>query len=70
VIISLVLMLIFLGTGVALLVYAPSLVERSKRPGSRWIVPEANRLTVLRLAGGFYTLIGLLIAYGTVHPGR
>ena len=56
--------------GVVTLVNADVIMARSMREGSRWIIPQKRRLLVIRAAGGFYAVVGLLLAYGAVSSGR
>jgi hypothetical protein len=59
--------LLMLGGGALLLLQADSLFERSRRPGTRWVIPEARRLLVIRGAGAIYLLIGVLLVLGNLR---
>lgn len=58
---------VFVVGGTALFYYSRGVVEKSMRPGSRWIIRAAWRLPLLRVIGAFYVLIGFLIAYAASH---
>jgi hypothetical protein len=59
--------IVLVAGGAVLLYKARSIVENSMRPEAHWIVPAGWRLPLIRAIGGFYLLIGFLIAYGASH---